>query len=252
MTPAHELSMDRPPLSHHSSSDAHTDSLSSDQFSIVSAPPAFPGLAQRPLSSDFSDKADSLPLPGPINTDIARLRAEQAAKSAPVDHGGHTIADIQAQIGGSKRQPERGDDGVLRKDTAVMGAERAKAEAGLVNTGREKVDALEGRLAAAALLDGPINPRGQGEEGQEHHDAHGDADSKGLAFRIEWVKVGSLPFARTRMLRNPWNNDREVKVSRDGTEVEPGTSDTVCIDRHELIDRRRSAIALGLGPFRYA
>jgi YT521-B-like domain len=30
-----------------------------------------------------------------------------------------------------------------------------------------------------------------------------------------------LPFQRTRMLRNPWNGNREVKISRDGTEIEP-------------------------------
>jgi hypothetical protein len=47
-------------------------------------------------------------------------------------------------------------------------------------------------------------------------------DGMGLPFRIEWLRVGSLPFSHTRNLRNPWNNDREVKISRDGTEVEPG------------------------------
>lgn len=50
-----------------------------------------------------------------------------------------------------------------------------------------------------------------------------DAGSDGLAapFRLQWVKVAPLSFFRTRHLRNPWNGDREVKVSRDGTEVEP-------------------------------
>lgn len=43
----------------------------------------------------------------------------------------------------------------------------------------------------------------------------------GHSFRIEWIKHTPLPFSRTRHLRNPWNADREVKVSRDGTEVEP-------------------------------
>lgn len=225
MTPAAELGndMDRPDFSHRSSSEANTDSVSSDHFSIVSAPPAFPALAQRqrPISSDFSDsdKAGSLPLPDPINTNPSALprRDESAAtRSAPVDT---TVADLQVQIGGSRRPPERGDDGVLRKDTAVTGAERGKAEIGLVSAGKERVDALEGRLAASAQLDGPIAPEAQGAEGQE---GPGDHDQKGHAFKIEWVKIGSLPFARTRMLRNPWNNDREVKVSRDGTEVEPG------------------------------
>ncbi|TIA87754.1 hypothetical protein E3P99_02986 [Wallemia hederae] len=39
-------------------------------------------------------------------------------------------------------------------------------------------------------------------------------------FSIEWSKVQFLPFSYTK-LRNPFNGNREVKVSRDGTEVEP-------------------------------
>jgi hypothetical protein len=44
----------------------------------------------------------------------------------------------------------------------------------------------------------------------------------GASFKVEWVRTERLPFWRTRQLRNPWNQDREVKVSRDGTELEPG------------------------------
>ncbi|KAG7571176.1 hypothetical protein FFLO_00849 [Filobasidium floriforme] len=43
----------------------------------------------------------------------------------------------------------------------------------------------------------------------------------GTVFDVEWVKTGVLPFHRLRHLRNPWNQDKEVKVSRDGTELEP-------------------------------
>lgn len=43
----------------------------------------------------------------------------------------------------------------------------------------------------------------------------------GESFKIEWLCTEKLPFHRTRHLRNPWNHDREVKVSRDGTELEP-------------------------------
>ena len=48
-----------------------------------------------------------------------------------------------------------------------------------------------------------------------------DGEELGREFAIQWVKIGPLPFTRTRHLRNPWNADREVKISRDGTEVEP-------------------------------
>lgn len=49
-----------------------------------------------------------------------------------------------------------------------------------------------------------------------------DSSSMAPAFRLQWIKTQPLTFSRTRHLRNPWNGDREVKVSRDGTEVEPG------------------------------
>lgn len=43
----------------------------------------------------------------------------------------------------------------------------------------------------------------------------------GRQFAIEWVSTQRLPFYRTRGLRNPWNANREVKIARDGTEIEP-------------------------------
>jgi hypothetical protein len=48
-----------------------------------------------------------------------------------------------------------------------------------------------------------------------------DGTASDRPFRIEWIRTVSLPFFRTRPLRNPWNRGREVKVSRDGTELEP-------------------------------
>ncbi|PHH61875.1 hypothetical protein CDD81_7803 [Ophiocordyceps australis] len=43
----------------------------------------------------------------------------------------------------------------------------------------------------------------------------------GKPFKLEWLSVSRLPFYRTRGLRNPWNSNREVKIARDGTELEP-------------------------------
>lgn len=49
-----------------------------------------------------------------------------------------------------------------------------------------------------------------------------DAPSKawGKPFKLEWISTTRLPFYRTRGLRNPWNSNREVKIARDGTELE--------------------------------
>ncbi|KAF3181063.1 hypothetical protein TWF106_004143 [Orbilia oligospora] len=43
----------------------------------------------------------------------------------------------------------------------------------------------------------------------------------GKPFRVEWVSTSKVPFYRTRGLRNPYNVSREVKIARDGTELEP-------------------------------
>lgn len=43
----------------------------------------------------------------------------------------------------------------------------------------------------------------------------------GKPFQLEWLSTTRLPFYRTRGLRNPWNSHREVKIARDGTELEP-------------------------------
>lgn len=49
----------------------------------------------------------------------------------------------------------------------------------------------------------------------------GDPQTWGEPFKLQWIKTERLQFYRTRHLRNPWNHDREIKVSRDGTELEP-------------------------------
>ncbi|KAI0286404.1 YT521-B-like domain-containing protein [Russula brevipes] len=60
------------------------------------------------------------------------------------------------------------------------------------------------------------------EEPTKDSDAVKDAmEAWGRPFRVDWIRTEHLPFFRTRHIRNPWNHGREVKVSRDGTELEP-------------------------------
>lgn len=49
----------------------------------------------------------------------------------------------------------------------------------------------------------------------------GPTKTWGKPFKLEWLSTSRLPFYRTRGLRNPWNSNREVKIARDGTELEP-------------------------------
>lgn len=69
---------------------------------------------------------------------------------------------------------------------------------------------------ARGLSDGPIQDSILAVDPDEER-----GEGWGKPFKIQWIKTERLPFHRTRHLRNPWNSDREVKVSRDGTEVEP-------------------------------
>lgn len=101
-------------------------------------------------------------------------------------------ASKQEALGGSSRPAEEDRHGVLRKDTVLTPGEKAERE--------EEVSAAE-----AVPQDPSFAP-----------------EEWGQAFRVEWIRAGNLPFHRIRNLRNPWNADREVKVSRDGTEIEPG------------------------------
>jgi RNA recognition motif-containing protein len=60
--------------------------------------------------------------------------------------------------------------------------------------------------------------RGSPDKGSEEG---ADGQDLGRPFKIEWISTARLPFYRTRGLRNPWNANREVKIARDGTELEP-------------------------------
>ncbi|KAL3417282.1 YTH domain-containing protein [Phlyctema vagabunda] len=52
------------------------------------------------------------------------------------------------------------------------------------------------------------------------HEEEAASKAWGKPFQVEWVSTTRLPFYRTRGLRNPWNSNREVKIARDGTELE--------------------------------
>jgi hypothetical protein len=58
----------------------------------------------------------------------------------------------------------------------------------------------------------------------------------GEPFRLQWIKTERLPFYRTRHLRNPWNHDREIKVSRDGTELEPSVGQALLDEWDRVIE----------------
>ncbi|PKS11829.1 hypothetical protein jhhlp_001123 [Lomentospora prolificans] len=76
-------------------------------------------------------------------------------------------------------------------------------------------DEEDGDEASAAGVDGVGGTDGTDGE------ADGAPKSWGKPFTLEWLSTARVPFYRTRGLRNPWNANREVKIARDGTELEP-------------------------------
>jgi hypothetical protein len=90
--------------------------------------------------------------------------------------------------------------------------------------GRIIDDSARGTIFWEAETDDAEGAGDNDEPRSEHsdHDQDTGTPSKawGKPFRVEWISTTRLPFYRTRGLRNPWNSNREVKIARDGTELE--------------------------------
>lgn len=97
--------------------------------------------------------------------------------------------------------------------------------------GRIIDDSARGTIFWEVERDEPDGAEGADGIGEDKSDgeslvgADGDLDemprSWGKPFTLEWLSTTRVPFYRTRGLRNPWNSNREVKIARDGTELEP-------------------------------
>jgi hypothetical protein len=83
-----------------------------------------------------------------------------------------------------------------------------------------------------------------GESATKEHADPGDVQNWGRQFQIEWISTARLPFFRTRGLRNPWNANREVKIARDGTELEPSVGRRLV----QMFHRPPPSSAHGGGP----
>ncbi|CAE6347905.1 unnamed protein product [Rhizoctonia solani] len=79
----------------------------------------------------------------------------------------------------------------------------------------------------------------------ENTEVEDKTESWGKPFKIRWIKTERLPFHRTRHLRNPWNSDREVKVSRDGTEVEPAVGQRLLDEWDRVVEDPEPTSAVG-------
>jgi hypothetical protein len=81
----------------------------------------------------------------------------------------------------------------------------------------------------------------------------GESKAWGKPFKLEWMSTARLPFYRTRGLRNPWNSNREVKIARDGTELEPSVGRRLIglFNRIQSpVPGMRPAVMMGFPPMR--
>lgn len=73
----------------------------------------------------------------------------------------------------------------------------------------------------AATNEGDALNRDQPQKLNQVVGALADSIDSGRSFTVDWISTAHVPFYTTRGLRNPWNLNREVKIARDGTELEP-------------------------------
>lgn len=70
----------------------------------------------------------------------------------------------------------------------------------------------------------------------------------GGVFGLEWIMIQRLPFSQVRHLRNPWNGNKEVKVSRDGTELEPGVGHRLILEFYRFHETQVALVMQGSTP----
>jgi len=96
-------------------------------------------------------------------------------------------------------------------------------ETALAPQGRIIDDSARGTIFWEAISDDEVpDPIVTTSEGDGNHQKSPVAVARafGKPFRVEWISTTRVPFYRTKGLRNIWNANREVKIARDGTELE--------------------------------
>ena len=146
----------------------------------------------------------------------------------------HSLRPVAPAIAGNRRQLsepqgielDRSAPFRAMRDPSIAEAARRSDEAALLSVPEEGDDSGKGKATErlARSPDAASNPVTEGDSlatPSAAERAQDEGPTWGESFRVEWLRTERLPFTRTRHLRNPWNHDREVKVSRDGTELEP-------------------------------
>ncbi|KAK3090727.1 hypothetical protein FSP39_014128 [Pinctada imbricata] len=79
-------------------------------------------------------------------------------------------------------------------------------------------------------------------------------------FKLDWINRRELSFTKTSHLHNAWNDNKPVKIGRDGQEVEPRCGETLCrmfpsddnVDVYPIAKKARKALHASGGGVRPA
>ncbi|KAI0369368.1 hypothetical protein BV20DRAFT_358869 [Pilatotrama ljubarskyi] len=204
-----------------------------------------------PMSPDTQSRLPpSRPPTEPVERDIASAPAEMLqphrnlSVSTEAAHGAPSLSfDVNAlrpvgpAIMGRKQISHPGEIELDRtaplramRDPRAVEALRKSEEGSLDTVAEEdeRAQTEEGRGKGKE-----VERPDEGEAGERQRE---EGPVWGEPFKVEWIRTDRLPFTRTRHLRNPWNHDREVKVSRDGTELEPSVGQAL-LDEWEKLDQ---------------
>jgi len=211
---------------------SRTDSAPGSRSSLLSlASRESSSFQQRNLVLSPSEKRylDNSPIPVTPESEknpTAQLRRRGGTNSAPAE-----LQQLHRNLTFSTPDPQNSFDQLLKAENSVKSSmefhldpnapSKAVRQPPPSNSATTQERGLE-------TISEPSQEESQEEysrQGQEEHDGQeqkkSDDMSWGEPFKIEWIHTDRLPFHRTRHLRNPWNHNREIKVSRDGTELEP-------------------------------
>ncbi|KAI0662003.1 YT521-B-like domain-containing protein [Cubamyces menziesii] len=204
--------------------------------------PMSPEQSMPPLSarqpSDSAER-DILSAPAEMTQPHRGLSLDKNAPPSgqPGSVGASVLPPVAPAIAGpSARKPPSPPEQIELDWTAPLRAIRDPRAAEALRTVAEEDERAQSRQAGEGRGKGKEADRPGEGRGEAADKAREDGPSWGEPFKVEWVRTDRLPFTRTRHLRNPWNHDREVKVSRDGTELEPSVGQAL-LEEWEKLDQ---------------
>ena len=208
--------------------------------SQTSPPPLSPSAhltspAERRLLSEgpVFQSPETLQVPQPANASgcpptLAQAQQRDARRElARQQRLDHHAESAPATLGGTSDQPERSPSLKFSLDHHQRRQQTMAAQAGFHLDPAAPFRAMKDPIAGVeGLVDvgspEQVQPLGTQTPGPADGTEAVDKPSPswGDCFKVEWLELRKVPFHKTRHLRNAWNKGREIKVSRDGTELE--------------------------------